>query len=555
MKKIRFLLIVSAMCFLLSCRTAVHDFPFLDLNKRSIELNEYPGIEAGNEGRLLAGEDGYSTPLYKLKKHIISLTGSNNASFFLIFTARNEITINFYFKETEVARKRIPAFGVETEYIFPLDDLEHFDSFRLFSDKDAALKIKCLGLIDETVGVEFGNRMRITEGYEYNLHDGSTHDHEFRFFTGSERGRNNINYSICIEYKTVDRGIAVSEEKIALAIGDSEHSLNYVLTPKAEGEYLWLYRGMFPFAPEWVKIRLNGKSDISLASFTVFPVLQSDNTPLPADFLTILENSTEFWRQPEYELYSWSRFPEVLVFDFIDYTTQARFLKRLAFYVEKRGYAGTVHSNEVIGPLHGWNAHDYRPSDIADFFNKAAQIDFKLNPEEIELRNILLKNGIIAEQQNMYYPGKGAVISISRETTGSLRKKLLTHEGSHGIVFVRPEYFEMCTQIWNTLTYNEQDFWRLFLAHNYYNINDPYLVVNEFQAYMVQQPRRDIFHFFAEWKGPDLAERYPAKADMINSLLKESPERFLEMADAIDAALYSVSGCRLGDLSALERIR
>ena len=40
----------------------------------------------------------------------------------------------------------------------------------------------------------------------------------------------------------------------------------------------------------------------------------------------------------DYSIYRWDLIPSVLIFDFKDYVTQDRYLKRLAFFVEKVGF-------------------------------------------------------------------------------------------------------------------------------------------------------------------------------------------------------------------------
>ena len=81
----------------------------------------------------------------------------------------------------------------------------------------------------------------------------------------------------------------------------------------------------------------------------------------------VLLYDPEHWRQPDYELFSWTRFPGILIMDTASYAVQSRFFKRLAFYVEKRGYRGRLIPEEEFAGLHGFNAHDYRAEDLARF--------------------------------------------------------------------------------------------------------------------------------------------------------------------------------------------
>ena len=99
-------------------------------------------------------------------------------------------------------------------------------------------------------------------------------------------------------------------------------------------------------------------------------------SPLPEVMSAVLQRNPEQWRNPAFELYSWADFPSILIWDCLNYDIQNRFFRRLSYYVEKKGFRGALMSNEELRDKHGWNAHDYRAEDLADFFNKAAETDF-----------------------------------------------------------------------------------------------------------------------------------------------------------------------------------
>ncbi|MDR3020364.1 MAG: hypothetical protein LBU66_05620, partial [Treponema sp.] len=112
--------------------------------------------------------------------------------------------------------------------------------------------------------------------------------------------------------------------------------------------------------------------------------------PIKADPVFIITWQRANWRNTEYELFRWDRFPSILFFDYADYAAQDRMLKRLAFYVEKAGFRGRLAADSEIAHLHGWNAHNYRAEDLARFFQAARDADFPLHSEEHELERILL---------------------------------------------------------------------------------------------------------------------------------------------------------------------
>ncbi len=191
-----------------------------------------------------------------------------------------------------------------------------------------------------------------------------------------------------------------------------------------------------------------------------------------------------------YTLYRWDRFPSILVLDTMNFHYQDRMFSRLAFFLEKRGFRGRLLGNDELEARHGWNAHDYGASGLADFYDASQREDFSLNPEELLLRDILLEEGVITITRDRFSPGTGGVISISRSSSAIERRLLLTHESFHGIFFASPDYRAFCFQLWDSLDPAEQAFYVHFLEELGYDGESRYLAVNEFQAYLMQQPLR-----------------------------------------------------------------
>ncbi len=94
-------------------------------------------------------------------------------------------------------------------------------------------------------------------------------------------------------------------------------------------------------------------------------------------------------------------------------------------------------------------------------------------------------------------PGRGGILSISRSSYPLLRRHLLTHECYHGLFFSLPEFRQAAIEAWEQLSENEKEFWRLFFRWVGYDTEDPYLTVNEYQAYLFQQPRFGVQYYFA----------------------------------------------------------
>ena len=211
--------------------------------------------------------------------------------------------------------------------------------------------------------------------------------------------------------------------------------------------------------------------------------------PIPADPGLILAWPPEQWRGRHYELFRWEQFPTLLIFDTADYAAQDRLFKRLAFFTEKAGFRGRLAADTEIADLHGWNAHDYRAEDLARFFESARIAQFPLLEEERELEGILLDNGIIRQAQGGgISAGAGGIISISRESANYLRSLFMAHEAFHGLFFIDEEFRAFSRQRWERLPVQAKRFITSYFDYQHYDINDEYLMINEFMAHLLQQP-------------------------------------------------------------------
>lgn len=224
------------------------------------------------------------------------------------------------------------------------------------------------------------------------------------------------------------------------------------------------------------------------------------------------------WRNSRYELFAWDRFPSILIMDTRDYAVQSSFFKRLAFFVEKAGYTGTLQPDSVIGPLHGFNAHDYRAESLADFFNAVARTDFPINTDEQLLRDILEMHGIISMRDGVWVPGEGAILSISRQSSLSLRYLFMAHEAYHGLFFIDSDFRSFTAGVYAAQDSRSREFLESYFAiidTLAYDTNDTYLMHNEFMAYLLQQGQGRVAPYFTDvlvprfvrYKGnPSLAE-------------------------------------------------
>ena len=304
------------------------------------------------------------------------------------------------------------------------------------------------------------------------------------------------------------------------------------------------------FVPDDVKISRaqDAGTDLLVRKFEITQL--SAQGPIPADLGEVLSYSRSAWRDPQCEVFSWDRFPNVLVFDTADYGAQDDIFKRLAFFVEKPGYAGTIPDPREIASLHGWNAHDYRAEDLAKFYSVAQEKGIALTAGEVILRQDLVDSHIIQRQDTGYAPVGGAVISISRSSSDALRRLLLTHESFHGVFFSLPGYRTACQEAWNALTQTEKDVWTEFFRYTGYDTANTYLTVNEFQAYVCEQPRREVPAFQAVTL-QKLRKAYPNKA-LFSRFVEEHPDSFLRSFDTLDQELRTLGAPGGGESIAIE---
>jgi hypothetical protein len=317
------------------------------------------------------------------------------------------------------------------------------------------------------------------------------------------------------------------------------------MNPASTPGWLDFARGSIPFLPR--DVTFTG----TLRSLQVLRV--PVEAPIPADPGQILTWDQSSWRKPDFELFSWSRFPRVLILDMASYQIQDAFFKRLAFFVEKAGHAGKLESLSALAGLHGYNAHDYRSEDLARFFDAASKDPAGLSTEEGALGTILVENGVLKKTAGGYAAGDGCILSISRSSSPLLRALLLTHESFHGLFFTLPAFREATEAAWTALTPDEQAVWLDYLAAHSYDTTDHYLVVNEFQSYLMQQERIGVWGFqnatFARMRAGTSRE-----SGLARRVATTRPASFLNAFDSLDAALQSAGGPSGGQSLAVRRV-
>jgi len=255
----------------------------------------------------------------------------------------------------------------------------------------------------------------------------------------------------------------------------------------------------------------------------------------------------------DYALYRWDLFPETLVFDFADYAVQDRYLKRLAFFAEKPGFKGRIASDEEIESLHGWNSHDYSTGTLSAFFSQALTQNFILNQHELALLELLISYGILTRTSSgVISEGVGAVISLSRESTPGLRRMFMDHEASHALFFQDADYRKLSAIIWNSLGPEARRFWIQHFMWRRYDTQDEDLMINELQAYLVQQSVPSVSVYY-EALLKRLADAYPAYRERLASESSYVLDSAVTGAHALDSYLSKRLGLSAGKFGRIKK--
>ena len=276
--------------------------------------------------------------------------------------------------------------------------------------------------------------------------------------------------------------------------------------------------------------------------------------PIKTDPGLILNYKTSQWRTADYELYEWDRFPQILFFDTRNYEVQDRLFRRLAYFVEKQGYKGRLLTNEELGDMHGYNAHDYSAESMANFFNKATELGFKLNDEEELLKRILIHNKLLESDGIYVKANEGGLVSISRETPGWSRTNLLAHEGWHTIFFRDPEFRNYVSAVYYTFDPTSLDFLIDYFKSQPglgYDVNDEYLMHNEFMAYIMQQRLSEVANYFVHLANRGSVIEYTPK--LAAYIRKTEGQGFEDAANALNDFVYDKYGIVCGNIALVNR--
>ncbi len=555
------------------CNRSVESFAVQSKNPETIALREQPGVAPEHEGRLRSSAAPPATPLYHLQQPLGQAADGHD--FVLEYSSTVFATLVLRFGENTEHRYPLPASGgrpVRMHARLPETGLTAFQvraENPLPEEKSSpSLQIRKVEIAPRLTGYrrtgtgdEGPEVHAFSAGVEGSFLPSRKGDAEenlpghFRIRFPEKLGETSEGRQSALQLNYRSTTAETKRLRIILE-GSRGETAKYDLFAK-QGRYrVVFYQRALGFVPRGLRIEEVPPTftplDITFDSYST--QTEEIPEPLPADMGTILRYPEKEWRQSEWEIFSWNLFPSILVFDFRDYRLQSAFLKRLAFFVEKKGTAGTLLTDEELKGRHGWNAHDYRAEDLARFFTLARQQQFSLNEQEKTLRRMLLEYGIIEASGEEFRGGEGGFLSFAQESTQRLRYLFASHEGYHGFFFAAPEFRREVRSIWESLSPEEQQFWHRFLRWKTYNTEDTYLVVNEFQAYLMQQRLSMVARYFRAHAVPQFLRAHPEYREEVEAFLRSYPEHFEQAARRVEQAAQRVAGLRAGDLLCLRPV-
>ncbi|MBN2511073.1 MAG: hypothetical protein JXB03_12410 [Spirochaetales bacterium] len=523
------LLLLSLALLSFSCaHTHIEDFPFITENGTSVELKESPSFSPGEEGRLFEKEQGYGTPDYRFTRDI-DLKG-RNAMFFINYEHGISGSVILRYGGEEDSFPLPASDAPVTEAVFPLRDGAVLTGFSVISSfPSPQWRIRGAGIRSEFTGMKMEQGVPVlSPGFGYTQKDTRI----ICSFTADP----GLDVGLIYRYEGDSQAL---QDQVSVYDSYGNQPFKVRLLPGVHnliipGEY---FNGTIhvEHTGQINKIELLGNIDnyIDLGMLIA-----------PKEQMT-----------DDYRVYRWTDFPDILLIDTLSYQVQSALFRRLAFFVEKRGYAGRILSDAELEGLHGWNAHDYRAFDLANFFNLAKKEAHVLNTYELQLATVLLEAGIINEKDGFYEPVKGGILSVSRESSDYLRELFLAHEGYHGIFFSEKDFEDYVLDLYNRLDREFLNFWKLFLGWKGYDTGNEYLMANEVQAYLLQLPLNRIDAYYKDYIIPGMMEKFPDTADDLEPFIDKEYSLFYDTAFLLHNHIEERTGYGAGNLFSLKPVR
>ena len=506
-------------------------------------------VDGHRHHHLAPAEGIISTGVLHLRE---SVKVTANQAFFLQYRSTvSEVTVSLLSsRDHEVASQRLVASGPAPVRIQISLSNGNLWGFRLWTDKeDGRLDVIAAGIEPSRSGMETIDGM-LHVGTDVILPRGTQAD---------TMGLKSLVARLTTSRKTpqVGSGLIVRSSFTPDTDGHTGELLLSV-SGGADGRYaiargmlvpgerlVYLHETILNFVPTEIQTLSYTGGDLRFLELRRFLL---DAVPLPADLQTILDYPQDLWRKPDWEVFRWSAFGKVLIFDTASYRIQESLFRRLAYFTEKAGFRGRVLNDDELGNRYGYNAHDYAAADLARFFTKATRDRIQLNDSELWLRDFLAAEGIIRAAGVAWEAGSGAVLSISRESSPGLRKILLSHEAAHGLYFINAIYRQKISELWNRISEQARTAWRVYLAVLAYDVTSDQLTMNEFQAYLAQQQESALRYYFGVLV-PNKIRRISPTELAAASWFEEGIREIRSQHQAIEHALQFVTGSHAGSLT------
>lgn len=203
--------------------------------------------------------------------------------------------------------------------------------------------------------------------------------------------------------------------------------------------------------------------------------------------------------------------PSVYIFDFPGLSYQGRSFNRITQFTEQQTtepYPKVLGNQELARYIEAARrttadfafGHDVLISELVQFYNFALRDKVELNPEEIAVREFLIEQGLIRLWRGFYQAMRPDVVVLAVPQTQDrkagepmvspgARYAILLHESAHGEYYSNTHYMKFCQRFWaETLTDNQRESFKRFLANFNYAVNNEELLINEMQAYLMFTP-------------------------------------------------------------------
>lgn len=230
------------------------------------------------------------------------------------------------------------------------------------------------------------------------------------------------------------------------------------------------------------------------------------------DFQTIRSSHTG-----QLTIWQYADNPNIFVFDFPSLTQQGRTFNRVTQLTEQQTsepYPRPLSNEELAKYMDALRrtqadfafGHDILVHELVVFFNKSDQAKIQLNPEEIQLRDFLVAQGLIRPWRGFYQSLRPNVVILSVPQTqerhdgepkisDGARFAILSHEMAHGEYYANAYYAKYCKRFWTEkLTAAQREAFKAFLTKYNYSLFSEDLLVNEMQAYLMFTPDQASFN-------------------------------------------------------------